>query len=254
MISREQAKFELLEKIASGSSRQELIAYINASGWSVGRNRPTYFSAVLPNGQRVRLKHDDPNFEFEAPAATGKAKNKTQRRFLEGEQQLKLGKKVGYWIYILFATDTKNTACYVGQTTHLGRRLSEHTKRRNGKSSSELFDWAESNNSPVKCLVLDYVGGENSAHRASLREGSWLMLAKKNGLMTPAESRWGKLPFEDAWSQLQWPTSIEFQSAHAVEKILGSNLSLNCVISLYLTVRLKELTAQSPPESSTSSA
>lgn len=116
-----------------------------------------------------------------------------------------LKQRIGdYWIYALIAHDGDSTACYVGQSINLSRRMREHLKRRyDGVCSSEVFEWADEHDVPVRVVILAYA--ENAFDAACL-EASWLRGAQAAGLHTPGVERWGVFPakVEQSVVQVGW--------------------------------------------------
>ena len=114
---------------------------------------------------------------------------------------------VNYWAYALIAYSGSEKACYIGQTIDIERRLHEHlTKRRPGRGSYHLFEWAEKAQVEVQAAILTSTAGTHK--EATELEGYWLLLATQAGFITPGSENWGRLPQPTtlAGQPNQWPS------------------------------------------------
>ncbi|MDO6458815.1 hypothetical protein Q4494_17165 [Celeribacter halophilus] len=108
-------------------------------------------------------------------------------------------RKPGIWIYALLARSHIRQACYIGQSSSVMRRMSEHAKRsRPGRGSDAFFRWSEQNNAEVNVLLLELSRTEgtkgDTARRATILEGSWLKAAVDSAFEVPDIEKWGRLP------------------------------------------------------------
>ncbi len=96
-----------------------------------------------------------------------------------------------FWIYALitYSNVSNEKACYIGQTVNLMRRLKEHYKNnRVGKGSYYLQEWAKTQESNVKCVILSTLVGNQQ--EASVLENYWCRLAQEFGFITPNSENW----------------------------------------------------------------
>ncbi|GKS87483.1 hypothetical protein AVMA1855_25045 [Acidovorax sp. SUPP1855] len=143
-------------------TRAELEAAIAEQGWSIIRSGEDFFTIKTPTSR----------FRF---------------RFDLGEATV-LG-----WIYALVAiAPSQERACYIGCTTNFSARMEQHyllsqRTRSAGRTSSDLFAWAQSRRVEVYVAVLEKVLGRS---RMYAQERAWTDAARSAGWLLPGEGRW----------------------------------------------------------------
>lgn len=105
----------------------------------------------------------------------------------------------GIWIYALLARSHSEKACYIGQSTSVMRRISEHAKRsRHGKGADALFRWSDQQETDVHVVLLELSRSAatkaDTARHATVLEGTWLSAAVEASYQTPGVEKWGRLP------------------------------------------------------------
>ncbi len=183
---------------------KQLLDRVAADRLDVTRNGTAYLGLRGRDGKRFRVHFSFPN-ESHRRSST----SLTPPQLAPREVRVVLP-KAGYWIYALLAhsPDGERKACYIGQTVNLKRRFREHLRRdRPGRASSALFEWAASEEAPVRAAVLLRVESEQSY--ASRCEGYWLRLATDAGFIAPNVNQWGRLPqlCDPAGQPSYWPAS-----------------------------------------------
>jgi len=193
-------KTTLQEKIASGEigSMAQLLSYVSDQGWKVTRNGVDYLGIENALGKRFRVR-------FPFPNDTRSAVLKVPREAKKNRPQL----LPGYWIYGLFAHAREERACYIGQAVDYLHRVKGHMRDRPGRSSWDLFQWAEPRNATVQFALLDFLPGQprtpKLAAEATTLEGLWLHRAQAAGYLTPGSERWGRLPKFISRENFLWP-------------------------------------------------
>lgn len=207
---------------------EELVAYVASRGWSLKRvskladdGRHMIGVRVAPKELfRVYTEFDPSSANLPRsrhgqtsipPVLDDISNGRRTPRFLPGEV-IETGENTKvYWIYALVASGVAGDACYVGQTVRVLRRFREHQLRpRQGRGSSELFEWAVGHKTDVRVVILDVLKSDdparNAARRASVLEGKWLWLAQAAGIETPKSENWGRLPTPSTVGDQVWPT------------------------------------------------
>lgn len=129
-----------------------------------------------------------------------------------------------FWIYALVAHDLIESACYIGQTRGVARRMHEHWKRRTGERGSiPLFDWATERGLTVHVVLLQALSGIQSD--ADQAEAEWLACAAAAGY---------ELPGVDVWAPrgarlrpgLVWPSIAVRGSSRPLEQVAAGTTRL----------------------------
>ncbi|UYQ73403.1 GIY-YIG nuclease family protein [Pelagibacterium flavum] len=193
-------KRSLQEKIDSGEigDMSQLLAYVGEQGWSVVRNGVDYLGVENAEGKRFRVRFPFVNHTREARTKVSRELNEKRRDSL-----------AGYWIYGLLAEHGEDRACYIGQAVDYVRRVKDHIRGREGRSSWDLARWAEARGVAVEFALLEFVPGQPRSHgpasAATVIEGLWLRRALAAGFQAPGMERWGGLPRPGAGVDLRWP-------------------------------------------------
>lgn len=129
-----------------------------------------------------------------------------------------------FWIYALVAHDLFESACYIGQTRNVVRRMREHWKRSTGeRGSSPLFDWATKRGLTIHAVLLQALSGiQGDADQA---EAEWLACAAAAGY---------ELPGVDVWAPrgarlrpgLVWPSIAVRGSSRPLEQVAAGTTRL----------------------------
>ncbi len=129
-----------------------------------------------------------------------------------------------FWIYALVAHDLIESACYIGQTRGVARRMREHWKRRTGeRGSSPLFDWATERGLTVHVVLLQALSGiQSDADRA---EAEWLACAAAAGYELPGVDVWAPRGAR-LRSGLVWPSAAVRSSSRPLEQVAASTTRL----------------------------
>lgn len=193
-------KTPLQEKLDAGeiNSMAQLLAYVSNFGWEITRNGTDYLGLQDALGTHFRVK-------FTFPNDTRPVRPKVPRTTKRGSRDVLLG----YWIYGLFAHSDDGRACYIGQTVDYLNRAKHHLRGREGRSSWDLAQWAETRQAIIRFALLDFIPGQPRTHvvasEASAREGLWLHRAQAAGYFTPGSERWGGLPKPSEQEYFAWP-------------------------------------------------
>lgn len=171
----------------------QLLAFAEENGWTRARNGEHYITLLSKTGYRFRVYFQ---FENNLPFANVPRKN----RGSSGRISRAKNRTPGYWIYGLISYGANEAkACYIGQTTNPYKRFRDHVaNRKQGYSSSGLFEWAMNNGGLVYVVLLDFVpdesNGERQASLATSYEGYWLRQAIGAGYEAPLSENWGRFP------------------------------------------------------------
>ena len=218
-------KAMLQEKIDVGEidSMEQLLAYVTNRDWKVTRNGVNYMGIEDTRGRRFRVK-------FSFANDTRPVRIKTSRE-LKGRSHKKIKRGdllPGYWIYGLFADGGEERACYIGQAVDYLCRAKQHLRGREGRSSWDLFRWAESRKASIQFVVLDFVPGQphtpELAAKATVLEGLWLHRARTANYLTPGSERWGALPRPGLTENLQWPADEVADASRPLSMVIGNKL------------------------------
>ncbi|WP_323773624.1 GIY-YIG nuclease family protein [Alcanivorax sp.] len=192
-------KAELQAALDSGEiqSRKELFERAESYKLTITRGKgQDYASFRGQDGKHIKVRF---NFDDELPHPPKRPARRRKTAEVDGHEH--------YWVYALIAYSGSEKACYIGQTIDIQRRLYEHlTKRRPGRGSYHLFEWAEKAQVEVQAAILTSTAGTHK--EATELEGYWLLLATKAGFITPGSENWGQLPRPTtlAGQPNQWPS------------------------------------------------
>lgn len=240
----------LQSMINSGSiaDAHELLAYVDERGWTIKRT-----NKLSKEGRRmvgVRIASGNVfrvEFGFDHEALKPKRSPRKSLQFFPGEIIQSENGELGYWIYGLIAGNHEKKACYIGQTTRCLRRFKDHQKRsRVGKGSYGLFEWADRYDLPIRAVILDYVpnlaGKSATAQKATILEGTWLMLAIEAGYETPLIENWGQLPTDRTAIDHPWPDKDVESRAIPVDAAIEGTPDIFSFCLPYLIERLAPMT------------
>nr|CUV11537.1 conserved protein of unknown function [Ralstonia solanacearum] len=129
-----------------------------------------------------------------------------------------------FWIYALVAHDLIESACYIGQTRAVVRRMREHWKLRAGeRGSSPLFDWATERGLTVHVVLLQALSGiQSDADRA---EAEWLACAAAAGYELPGVDVWAPRGARQR-PGLVWPSVAIRGSSRPLEQVAAGTTRL----------------------------
>ncbi|MBL4808220.1 MAG: hypothetical protein JKY31_13190 [Rhodobacteraceae bacterium] len=224
------------------TNAQELLSYIADKGWTISRTNKRSEDDLPMLGVRIQPgKVFRVHFDFDNSSI--KPKPRRGPAFFPDENIHSEGAQRGYWVYGLIAETYGSKACYIGQTTRCLSRFRNHLKRsRIGKGSTGLFEWADSHETTVLVVLLDYVpnlsGKSETAKQATILEGTWLKRAIKCGYETPLIENWGQLPFDPHALKTGWPTEeIDRLAIPAEDAVVNlPNITSFAISSLVQTI------------------
>lgn len=191
------------------ASREQLMRVAVSHGLTVTRNGSDYAGFQCESGKRIRVR-----FQF----------NDRPPKIPRAEPAKNSNITNGFWIYALTAhsKDGKRKACYVGQAVNPYKRFREHfLRRREGRGSFALFQWAAFEQVDVQAVVLAWAAGTQS--NATHFEGYWLQCAQNADFETPDAQNWGQLPRPQYLQDqpVQWPTAeVQANSVSLAEVVM----------------------------------
>lgn len=212
-------KAALQEKIDAGEigSMAQLLNYVSDRGWKVTRNGANYMGIEDTAGKHFRVR-------FSFVNDTRPVRLKIPREMKNRSRDL----LPGYWIYGLFVHDGEDRACYIGQAVDYLRRVKDHMRGREGRSSWDLLQWAETRKAAVQFALLEFIPGQprtpKLAAEATVLEGLWLHRARTANYLTPGSERWGALPRPSRGENFRWPADEVADACRPLSEVFAKQL------------------------------
>lgn len=108
--------------------------------------------------------------------------------FRDGLLNLKNLPENAAFIYALVSLcPNGETGAYIGQTTQLNRRISDHLNNKQARWSYYLKEWSEQNRADTYLVVLEHV---HDSRLADLMEFVWVKTAEQGKVTLPESGRW----------------------------------------------------------------
>ena len=219
--------------------RETLLAYGEAQGWTIWRNRETYVTfgdeGWEGNQKRIRIKV---SFDSEPKSEAPKVRQWQSGISIFEKPYLTKGylEREPFstpifdmrWVYIIFAQAHGETAAYVGQAARVTRRVKGHMRSRSDKSSGPLQSWAKGQGALLQFVIAGSVAGElgkaEVTRRATALEGFWTERARLNGVHLPGVESWGQFPAQppDPEHKQKWAAAMK--AAKPLDDILAGGL------------------------------
>lgn len=260
-----EVKKELQRRYDSGEfpDRETLIAYGEAQGWKIWRNRETYVTfgddSWEGSQKRIRIKV---SFDAEPKSKPCKVQQWQSGISVFDEPYLTKGYLAREpfstpefdmrWVYVIFAEARGETAAYVGQAARITRRLKGHMRSDSGRSSGPLQSWAKRQGALLHFVIVGSVAGKlgkaEVTRRATALEGFWTERARLNGAYLPGVENWGQFGPQphDLHYKPMWEAALEV--AKPLDDILAGGLDFESVCmeaAEFETVRRQFLLARS---------
>ncbi|MDB0567403.1 hypothetical protein AB6Q13_10335 [Ralstonia solanacearum] len=202
----EKKDYQRLINVEAIASMTQLLTFVAQHGLTVAKSGDAYITIKGSGPRRFRLFLASHHKAGRAgmPTATGVVYD--------------------FWIYALVVHDLFESACYIGQTRNVVRRMREHWKRSAGeRGSSPLFDWATKRGLTVHAVLLQALSGiQGDADQA---EAEWLACAAAAGYELPGVEVWAP---KGAWPLpcRVWPSAAVRRDSQPLERIAAGTAQL----------------------------